>query len=79
MTIRIAVAGAGLIGRRHIEEVDVSRSAQLVSIVEPGPVGPELARKYDVARYASLDEMIAPTGRTGSSSPPPTRCTSRGV
>jgi hypothetical protein len=43
------VAGAGLIGRRHIEEVDVSRSAELVLIVEPGPVFPDLARNNDVA------------------------------
>jgi predicted dehydrogenase len=59
LTVRIAVAGAGLIGRRHIEEVDASRSAELASIVDPGPAGPELASKYDVALYGSLTEMFA--------------------
>ena len=33
----IAVAGAGLIGQRHIEEIDASRSAQLAAIVDPFP------------------------------------------
>jgi predicted dehydrogenase len=59
LTVRIAVAGAGLIGRRHIEEVDASRSAELASIVDPGPAGPEPASKYDVALYGSLTEMFA--------------------
>lgn len=59
MTARIAVAGAGLIGRRHIEEIDASGSAELASIVDPGPAGPELAGKYSVALYGSLGEMFA--------------------
>ena len=43
--VRIAVAGAGLIGKRHIEEIDASDSAVLASIVDPGPAGPELAQQ----------------------------------
>jgi predicted dehydrogenase len=58
MTVRIAVAGAGLIGRRHIEEIDASGSAELASIVDPGPAGPELAAKYGVALHGSLAEMF---------------------
>jgi predicted dehydrogenase len=57
--VRIAVAGAGLIGRRHIEEVDASPHAQLASIVDPGPAGPELAGKFNVALYRSLSEPAA--------------------
>jgi predicted dehydrogenase len=56
--VRIAVAGAGLIGKRHIEEVDASGSTELASIVDPGPAGPELARKYDVPLYLSLAELF---------------------
>jgi predicted dehydrogenase len=37
--VRIAVAGAGLIGRRHIEEVQKSESAELSAIVDPAPTG----------------------------------------
>jgi predicted dehydrogenase len=56
--VRIAVAGAGLIGRRHIEEVNASDSADLASIVDPGPAGPELAEKYGVTLYQSLAELF---------------------
>jgi predicted dehydrogenase len=57
-TARIAVAGAGLIGKRHIEEVDASRSAELSAIVDPGPGGPDLAEKYGVPLYQSLSELF---------------------
>jgi predicted dehydrogenase len=57
--VRIAVAGAGLIGRRHVEEIDASADAQLAAIVDPGPAGPELAQKYGVPLYASLTELFA--------------------
>ncbi len=57
--VRIAVAGAGLIGKRHIEEIDASDSAVLASIVDPGPAGPELAQKYGVSLYPSLAELFA--------------------
>ena len=57
-TVRIAVAGAGLIGKRHIEEVDASRPAKLASIVDPGPAGTELAEKYGVPLYQSLAELF---------------------
>ena len=57
--VRIAVAGAGLIGKRHIEEVDASDSAVLASIVDPGPAGPDLAHKCGVPSYSSLAELFA--------------------
>lgn len=56
--VRIAVAGAGLIGKRHIEEVDASGSAELASVVDPGPAGPEAAQKYGVALHHSLAELF---------------------
>ena len=58
-TVRIAVTGAGLIGRRHIEEVDASASADLASVVDPMPAAQELADKYGVPRYPSLAELFA--------------------
>ncbi|MHA6782102.1 Gfo/Idh/MocA family protein [Pseudonocardia saturnea] len=57
--VRIAVAGAGLIGKRHIEEVVASAVADLASIVDPGPAGPELAEKFGVTSYGSLAEAFA--------------------
>lgn len=57
--VRIAVAGAGLIGKRHIEEIAASPVARLASVVDPGPAGPEWAGRCGVAAYGSLAEMFA--------------------
>jgi predicted dehydrogenase len=56
--VRIAVAGAGLIGKRHIEEVDASTETQLAAIVDPGPAGPEVAEKFGVPLYRTLGELF---------------------
>jgi predicted dehydrogenase len=57
--VRIAVVGAGLIGLRHIEETQRSRSAQLSAIVDPSPRAAEIAKREGVPIYSSLDELIA--------------------
>ncbi len=57
--IRIAVAGAGLIGLRHIEEIRKSRSAALASIVDVSPRAAEVARSAGVALHASLADLFA--------------------
>ncbi|MFT3834099.1 MAG: Gfo/Idh/MocA family oxidoreductase [Micropruina sp.] len=57
--VRLAVAGAGLIGRRHLEEIERSDGAQLHAIVEPGPDGAALAAQYGVPLYDSLAELFA--------------------
>jgi hypothetical protein len=57
--VRIAVAGAGLIGRRHIEEVDASSSVQLAAIVDPFPAAQEVADTFGVTLYGSLAELFA--------------------
>jgi predicted dehydrogenase len=60
--VRIAVAGAGLIGKRHIEEVDACEATELAAVVDPGPAGPELADRYGVRLHTSLAELFA-TGK----------------
>lgn len=62
---RIAVAGAGLIGRRHIEEVDASPAAALAAIVDPFPAADEVAAKYSVPRYSTLADLFAAGGVDG--------------
>jgi predicted dehydrogenase len=57
--VRIAVAGAGLIGLRHVEEIQQSRSAVLASIVDVSPRAAETARVAGVALYSSLAELFA--------------------
>jgi len=56
---RIAVAGAGLIGQRHIEEVDASSSVELSAVVDPFHAAAEIAEKFSVPRYASLADLFA--------------------
>jgi predicted dehydrogenase len=56
--VRIAVAGAGLIGRRHIEEVDASSSARLAAIVDPFPAAQVVADTFGVPRLRSLAELF---------------------
>lgn len=55
---RIAVAGAGLIGKRHIDLASKAERAQLSAIVDPAPAAQEIARTYDVPLYASLSELF---------------------
>jgi len=56
--VRIAVAGAGLIGKRHIEEVDAASDAELASIVDPLPAAQEVADRFGVTLYGSLAELF---------------------
>lgn len=56
--VKIAVAGAGLIGLAHIERAVNSDDIELVAIVDPGSVGPELSERFDVPLYSSLSEMF---------------------
>lgn len=57
--VRIAVAGAGLIGLRHIEEIRRTREAQLAAIVDVSPKAADVARKQGVPLYGSLAELFA--------------------
>jgi predicted dehydrogenase len=57
--VRISVAGAGLIGQRHIEEIDASTATELASIVDPGPSASEVAEKFNVPLYQSLAGLFA--------------------
>jgi predicted dehydrogenase len=56
--LRIAVAGAGVIGLRHIEEIQKSRSSKLSAIVDVSPKAADTARKAGVPLYASLSELF---------------------
>lgn len=63
--VRLAVAGAGLIGRRHIEEITNSAAATLGAIVDPAPEAGEIARAHGVPRFASLEDLVARTKPDG--------------
>lgn len=55
---RIAVAGAGVIGRRHIELVCESDEATLVALADPAPHARGLARALGVPCYPRLDALL---------------------
>ena len=58
MTTRIAIAGAGLIGRRHAKAIAAANEVILASVVDPGDVGAEVAQQHGVPHFRSLKEMI---------------------
>ncbi len=56
--IRIAVAGAGTIGLRHIEEIQKSQAATLSAIIDPSPDALAVAQREAVPLYPSLQECF---------------------
>lgn len=58
--LRIAVVGAGLIGKRHIEMIERLRGKLVLSaVVDPAPATPALAKRLGVLNPASLEELLA--------------------
>lgn len=58
MSIRIAVAGAGLVGRRHAQAISVAEGVLLSAIADPAPSGCDIADLYGASYYPTLDELI---------------------
>ena len=56
--LRIAVAGAGLIGRTHIALIRASGECALSGIVDPAPEAAAVASDAGVPLYASLTELL---------------------
>lgn len=56
--IRIAVAGAGLIGQAHIKVLGGSPSCMLSAIVDPSFAAIEVAAKAGVPIYKTIDELL---------------------
>jgi predicted dehydrogenase len=57
--LKIAVAGAGVIGRAHIAVLAKNPSAQLCGIADPTDAARQLAREQGVAWFETLDELLA--------------------
>jgi predicted dehydrogenase len=55
---RIAIAGAGYIGRAHIALAQQSRDCTLSAIADPAPAAEAVAAKAGVRLYKSLAELI---------------------
>lgn len=57
--MRIGVAGAGLIGRRHIELIEASRDCVLAGIADPSPAARDQALADGVPCYADHRALLA--------------------
>ncbi len=55
---RIAVAGAGLIGKRHVQAVDHCDAAAVSAIVDPDPATADFADSIGCDWYASISDML---------------------
>ena len=56
---RIAVAGAGLAGRRHLAAIRRAEGCELAAVADPDPRAKEAARQAGVPHYDCLHEMLA--------------------
>jgi predicted dehydrogenase len=56
--LRIGVAGAGLIGRRHLELVAASPDCELAAIADPSPAAKALAEANDAPWYADHRALL---------------------
>jgi predicted dehydrogenase len=52
--VRIAVAGAGLIGKDHIRRVAEGAGTELCAVIDPAPAGAELAARHGAAHFTDL-------------------------
>ena len=57
--VRVAVVGAGLIGRRHIEHIIAEPQATLAAIVDPSAAGQDIARQHGVAWASDIAALLA--------------------
>lgn len=56
--LKIAVAGAGLMGRCHIELIRACRSCELAGIADPAPAAAKIARRAGVPLHPTLAELL---------------------
>lgn len=59
MGAAIAVVGAGLIGQRHVEAIEVAGDASLACIVDPSEAAREFASARGLRHFASIGQMLA--------------------
>lgn len=65
-SVRIAVAGVGLIGKRHVEAVMAARGVVLAAIVDPTDGARAFASEHGAPWFGSLGDMIAANAADGA-------------
>jgi predicted dehydrogenase len=56
--VKLAVMGAGLIGKRHAEHIAATPKAALAAIVDPSPSGGELAERLGAQWFMSFADLV---------------------
>ncbi|WP_434636036.1 Gfo/Idh/MocA family protein [Klebsiella sp. I138] len=56
--IRLAVIGAGAIGRKHIAVIRANPQAELVALADPSPQAQSLAQSLGAAWYGSVESLL---------------------
>jgi len=64
-SLRLAIAGLGVIGRAHAARVAAHGDCRLVALADPGAGAAALAREADVPLFADLEEMLDTTKPDG--------------
>ncbi len=59
MSINIAVVGAGLIGRRHIQLIRESKRCALAGVVDPSPAAKAFCEEINAPIFKSLESMLS--------------------
>jgi predicted dehydrogenase len=58
-TARLAIVGAGVIGKRHMAAIAVTPSAELVAIADPIPAAKSVAEENGIQWFADTEDMLA--------------------
>lgn len=69
--VRLAVVGAGQIGRRHLQAIAAEPSCQAVAIVDPAPGGARTADELGLPHHAGLEAMLDAVAPEGVINAPP--------
>lgn len=56
--VRLGIAGAGLIGRRHAEAVNAAHGVVLAGIADPAPAAQDVAAAHGVPCHPNLEAML---------------------
>lgn len=63
--LKLAVVGAGVIGRAHLDVIAHNPDCELIGIADPTDVAKQLAQQKGVAWFNTLDELLATTRPDG--------------
>lgn len=58
-TVQVAIAGVGLVGRRHADAINQLKNVNLSGVVDPSEAGRAFAEERDVPCFETLEDLFA--------------------